>query len=163
MKKRNFVYVALLSIGLVLCGCSTQNDLIMEEPPESTSQETEESVQGAEEEVISEEESKVVEEPEIKKVKFSELIPDPEEYFFNTEFERLTDDSGYTVYLDYVTKEEWDNYISKCEEDGYWSDESYRSEYSWYVDSEDGLYELLLDRYGDKNEYMTIIVNRKED
>lgn len=96
-------------------------------------------------------------------VNLSDLIPDPKVYFLNTEFEMVTLENSYTVYLDYVTEEEWETYISKCEEDGFWVNETYRSDYSWYVYSEDKTYQLLLDRYGNNNEYMTILVKEIEE
>ncbi len=96
------------------------------------------------------------------KVKMSDLIPDPRDYFFNTEFEMATNDDSYIVYLDYVTIEEWESYIEECERI-YWTNETYRSDYSCYIDSDDDEYTLMLDRYGNKNEYMTIIVKVKEE
>lgn len=96
-------------------------------------------------------------------VKLSEFIPDPEEYFFNTKFEYITNDDSYTVYMDYVTAEEWNSYIEKCKEEGFWTNESYQSEFSWYTSSSDGKYELMLDRYGDQNVYMTILVKEVKE
>lgn len=96
-------------------------------------------------------------------VKLSDLIPDPKTSFPDRDFEIVTLDDSYTVYLDYVSEEEWNDYISKCEENSFWTKETYRSNYSWYVYSEDKGYQLMLDRYGDQNEYMTILVKHVVD
>lgn len=99
---------------------------------------------------------------EKQEVKLKELIPNPEDFFHETEFEYVTTDTSYLVYIDYTSEEEWDNYISECEAFGVWTKETYKSDYSWYVNSEDELYKLALDRYGDKNEYLTIIVSKEK-
>lgn len=87
-----------------------------------------------------------------------DMIPDPKAFFHETEFEMVTSENSYIVYIDYTSEEEWNNYISECENLDFWTEESYRSDFSWYTGSNDGKYQLLLDRYGDKNEYLTIIV-----
>lgn len=95
-------------------------------------------------------------------VNLSELIPDPTKYFHNTKIETITSDDGYFVYLDLVSEEEWDTYIAECKK-WIWTKEDYRSEYSWYVTSDDNLYRLSLDRYGDNNKYMSIIIGKVEE
>lgn len=93
-----------------------------------------------------------------EKADMKDMIPDPKAFFHETEFEMVTSENNYIVYIDYTSEEEWNNYISECENLDFWTEESYRSDYSWYTGSKDGKYQLLLDRYGDKNEYLTIIV-----
>ncbi len=127
-----------------------------------------EEVEPKQEEVVEAEQTEPEEPPEVEEnqneeIDFQSMIPDPTEYFLNTEFEAVTEPDGYTVWLDYVKEEEWNAYIDKCKELGIWTKESYRSDYAWYVDSDDGKFELMLDRYGDKNVYMTIIINVKEE
>lgn len=89
---------------------------------------------------------------------YANLIPDPTQYFMNTEFEIICNENSYTVYIDYTSEEEWEKYIKACQDSGVWTNESYRSDYSWYIYTEDKKYQLLLDRYGEKNEYLTIFV-----
>lgn len=43
-----------------------------------------------------------------------DMIPDPKLFFHETEFEMVTSENGYIVYIDYASEEEWNNYISEC-------------------------------------------------
>lgn len=146
MNKR-FLAILLCVIFIIIGGCESKN--VAENT--KTKEETTAMEEDAPKELVVE-----------TKTDFSKLIPNPKEYFPNTEIEIVTTDDTYTVYLDSVTPEEWNAYIEKCKTDGFWTDETYYSEYSWYIHSTDGLYGLLLDRYGDQNKYMTILVKEEE-
>lgn len=95
-------------------------------------------------------------------MKFKDMIPNPEEYFFSTEFEGVTREDQYILYIDYASEDEWNKYISKIREEEYWTNEYVDSEYSWYAYSNDKKYKLMLDRYGNDHVYMTIIVKINE-
>ena len=61
-----------------------------------------------------------------EKTNMKDMIPDPKVYFHKTEFEMVTSEDSYIVYIDYTSEEEWNNYISECENLDFWTEESYR-------------------------------------
>lgn len=95
-------------------------------------------------------------------VDYESLIPNYRDFFKETEFEAVTSDNQYIVYIDYTSEDEWNNYIEECKNMNYWTNDIYQSNYSWYSNSNDNLYKIMLDRYGEKNEYMTIIIKNIE-